>query len=227
MEHKKIYYHHYAGINTILATFTGSGIIMINNCIVILNSNSKTYRIEGGNFPSNISIYLDSNNVFYFIKNDNVVSYINIEELQRNNMSKGLFHGYGQSFTLTDDYIKVNRERMEYNIPMQCFQTKTYISKDVTTDFISLLPKNANYSIETSLLIISMRQGNGTTYSSISMLYRKHEGDNNLVFTLIPISEQGNAGNFNITPTNTGFTFQGNGSNYNYSIIEIAASTLL
>lgn len=217
----RFYFHHLplhvVGTTKLLKIFNASVIsISLNNskeCIVNLDKDGFE---DYGKLSSDIKFYYDSTNNFYYVclKPNYTDQYISINILSKTN------HGYAlMDFDNNFDVSELTElTKQNNNLTYKYEKAENYITAETVTEYISLLPRK-QYTFQSSLVMISLRNANGTGGNGLYYLTRANT--NTIAnFELQEVYADSNLSHFDITATDNGFTFT-NGANYKYSITEI------
>lgn len=217
----KFYFHNLplnvAGTTKLIKIFNASVISISTN-----NRNECIYNLDSSGFRAygnpldDLRFYYDSTNHFYYVclKPSYTTAYYNINVLGLTNQGYAIMD-FDNNFDVSELTELTNQ-----NIVLSFNYEKSSgsVTGGTTTEYTSILSRK-QYTIQCSLVMISVRNNNGTGGSALLLLTRTNDSSIN-DFTIQSIYSASNVSQFNITPTNKGFSFE-NATNYKYSITEI------
>lgn len=226
---KKFYQYHLKniGLSKLLKIKYNAEINIFSNstnfsCKLLLMPNG--YEVIGKNIPQ-IKVYYDSTNYIYYICSDghDNLEYINFGVNISNNGYA--ISEYEDNFDTTNlillTPLNVNGAETNRN-----FVYSPQITANTVIEYISKTTYR-QYMAQCSLIMLSLRNSQGTGGSGLYLIHRKTQGTlaDTPEFTIQTIYEDTSlSSNFSITGTKSGISFT-NGYNFKYSITEISNNT--
>lgn len=203
-----------------LAKIKGRGVFSIDcgNGASIIELSPSGYYLSGVKLPSNIHLYFKSLTSDYIITRTagNDAKNISISTLSVNFASSPVMNDFEVDFDLSG-YVELNllNPYPLYN------HVEGSVAANTVTNYISRIQKS-QYSSQSSLVMISLRNSNGNGGSALLFLHRKNENTINN-FTIQTIYSDNDISRFNITANSNGFSIS-DVVKYNYSITELSVT---